>query len=40
MSLWQFRAIVEGHRRANSVEDEKPPAPTDAEHDELMAKYG
>lgn len=40
MSLWQFRALVDGYRRANGTEEEKPPAPTDAEHDELLAKYG
>lgn len=40
MSLYQYRAVIEGHRRAHSVEDDKPPAPTDAECDALEAKYG
>lgn len=39
MSLWQYAAAYEGWRKANAA-DEKPPAPTPEEHDELVAKYG
>ena len=38
-SFWQFRAAAEGWRRAN-VADDKPAAPSDEEHDALVAKYG
>ncbi len=39
MSLWQFSAAWAGWRKANGPE-EKPPAPTPEEHDELVRKYG
>jgi hypothetical protein len=38
LSLWEFTAAVNGWAKANGAES-KPPAPTDEEHDALMAKY-
>lgn len=38
-SFWQFRALAEGWRKVNTS-DEKLAAPTDDEHDALVAKYG
>lgn len=38
LSPWEFAAAVNGWSKANGG-DSKPPAPTDEEHDELMAKY-
>jgi hypothetical protein len=37
-SLWEFQAGLAGWLRANGSED-KPTAPTDEEHDDLVAKY-
>lgn len=38
MSLWEFSATASGWSRANGGESEV-PAPTNEEHDALMAKY-
>lgn len=38
MSFWQFNHVQQGWARANGVEA-KPPPPTTAEHDALVAKY-
>lgn len=38
-SLGEFRAAVEGWRKANSP-DEGPKPPTPDEHDEMIRKYG
>lgn len=37
-SLWEFGAAVGGWSKANGGES-KPESLTEAEHDELMAKY-
>lgn len=39
-SFWQFNVAREGWRRANTTEDAAPAAPSDDEHDALVAKYG
>lgn len=38
MTLWEFAAAVEGWSKANGGES-KPEAPSEEEHDRLMAKY-
>lgn len=38
MSFWEFAAAVEGWSKANGGES-KPDAPSEEEHDRLMAKY-
>ena len=38
MTFWEFAAAVNGWSKANSGE-RAPEAPTEAEHDRLMAKY-
>jgi len=39
MSLWEFAAVTEGYRRANSSEEEKLPPPTPEEFRSMLERH-